>query len=555
MQFYRFAWVVLGAIGSGLILNAGPVSAVEANSKPFQVKLADGRKVSVRLRGNEHFRWLEDKHRLPVVRTSKGYEYAVHDSASKKLVASGHQLGHADPLGLGLASVPARAGADVKRRASETSPFVKRALEGRDLKGLVNMLVVLMRFKDHQDKKLPTPQEVEILMNRPGGDPTLAPTGSYRDFVHENSYCQFDILAHVVGWVDLPETEAYYAGGDSGLSGGRLDEAQRAALDYIEQDPNLGIDFSTFDRDHDMAVGAVMFLHSGYAAEDTTGEDADIVRDNRIWSHKSGTPLWKSKSGLTVNNYFTASALYGTDGTEPCRIGVLLHESAHLGALDDHYDNHNGSDRSAGVGYWSLTGDHRGFDQSQRFPSHLSAWCKIQLGWIRPTEITKSGEYRIGAVERTPEVFKVSLCFPDGEYLLIENRQPILFDRAMPPGIGGQGGLAIWHIDEAKEDNTEPGHPGLTGWPENGRHFKQALLQADGEYGLELPKNRDGNSGDGNDLFRRGFVDRIGLGDTGKFPNTDAYQNGEIRRTGIVISEISDSAEEMTFRVTFSSPR
>ena len=79
MQFYRFAWVVLGAIVSGLILNAGPVSAVEANSKPFQVKLADGRKVSVRLRGNEHFRWLEDKHRLPVVRTSKGYEYAVHD--------------------------------------------------------------------------------------------------------------------------------------------------------------------------------------------------------------------------------------------------------------------------------------------------------------------------------------------------------------------------------------------------------------------------------------------------------------------------------------------
>ena len=555
MQFYRFAWGVLGAIVSGLILNAEPVNAVEANSKPFQVKLADGRKVSVRLRGNEHFRWLEDKHRLPVVRTSRGYEYAVPDVASKKLAASGHQLGHPDPLSLGLAPLTQRAAAEEKRPAPERAPLVTRAIEGRELKGLVNMLVVLMRFRDHKDRKLPAPQEIEILMNRPGGDPILAPTGSYRDFVHENSYRQFDILSHVVGWIDLPETEAYYAAGDSGLSGGRLDEAQKAALDSIERDPNLGINFATFDRDHDMAVGAVTFLHSGYAAEDTTGDDADTLRDNRIWSHRSDNPVWKSQSGFTVNNHCTASALYGSDGTEPCRIGVLLHESAHMGNLDDHYDNHNGSDKSAGIGYWGLMGDHRGFDQSQRYPSHMTAWGKSQLGWIRPTEITKSGEYRIRAVERTPEAYKISLGFPDGEYLLIENRQPIQFDRALPPGIGGHGGLAIWHIDETKEDNSQPGHPGVTGWPENGRHFKQALLQADGEYDLEHPTNRDGNSGDGNDLFRRGFVDLLGPGDTGKNPNTDAYQNGVIRRTGIVISEISDSADEMTFRVTFSSQR
>lgn len=555
MHFVRSWFVVLGAIVASLMLNAGSADAVDANSKPFQIKLADGRKVTVRLRGNEHLRWLEDKHRLPIVRTPNGYEYAIHDADSDKLAASGHKLGHADPLSLGLAPVSSRASAAKKKRAPIQAPLVKRAKENRALTGTINKLVVLMRFRDHKDRQLPTPQDVEILMNRSGGDPILAPTGSYRDFIHENSYRQLDVLAHVVGWVDLPETEAYYAGHDSGLSGGKLDEALRAALDKIEGQPELGVDFATFDRNQDMAVGAVLFLHSGYAAEDTTGEDADIVRDDRIWSHKSGTKVWTSKSGHIVNNYFVASALFGSDGVEPCRIGVLLHESAHLGALDDHYDNHNGANRSAGIGYWCLTGDHRGFDGTQRYPSHLCAWSKIELGWVKPTEITEPGEYRIRAVERAPEIYKISRGFPEGEYLLIENRQPIGFDQKLPEGTTGRGGLAIWHIDEAKEDNNEPGHPGIVGWPENGRHFKLALLQADGQYDLELPTNRDGNFGDADDLFRRGHVDRLGPGDNGKFPNTDTYQNGVIRRTGIVISEISDSAEEMTFRVAFPPSR
>lgn len=523
--------------------------AVDANSQPFSVKLSSGQKSVLRLRGNEHFRWLEDQRHFPVIKTDTGYEYAVPDPATSKLTASGHKLGSVDPLKLGFQpQLPTKVPAP-QQKAHARSPFVARAAENRDLTGNVNVLVVLMRFRDHATRKLPTAAEIEIIMNRPGGDPVLAPSGSFRDFVHENSYRQLDILSHVFGWIDLPETEAYYAGGDSGLSGGRLDEALKYALNHIDQDRKSGLDFATFDRDKDQAVGAVIFLHSGYAAEETIGENLDAIRDQRIWSHKSGMPIWKSQSGHTVNNYYTTSALFGSEGDQPCRIGVLLHEAAHLGALDDHYDNHHAHDKSAGVGSWCLTGEHRGFDGSQRYPSHLSAWCKIQLGWVKPIEIAKSGEYRIHAVERTPEVFKITHGFPAGEYLLIENRQPIGFDQNIPAGVGGRGGLAIWHIDESKEDNSEPGHPGIDGWPEDGRHFKLSLLQADSEYELELPIITDGNGGDGDDLFRRGFVDRLGPGDVGVFPNTDAYQGGVIRQTGIVISDISDSAEEMTFRV------
>ena len=77
-------------------------------------------------------------------------------------------------------------------------------------------------------------------------------------------------------------------------------------------------------------------------------------------------------------------------------------------------------------------------------PGHYSAWTKIELGWVDPIEIVLDGEYCAQPVELQPDIYKISHNFPEGEYLLLENRQPIPTDfdeRFWEPG-----GILIYHI-------------------------------------------------------------------------------------------------------------
>jgi hypothetical protein len=81
-------------------------------------------------------------------------------------------------------------------------------------------------------------------------------------------------------------------------------------------------------------------------------------------------------------------------------------------------------------------------------PLHFSAWCKEQLGWLKPAVIdpTMKQKLILGPVEESPrECFKV-LIRPDGsEYLLLENRTKRNFDRDLP----GEG-LLVWRVVDGR---------------------------------------------------------------------------------------------------------
>jgi M6 family metalloprotease-like protein len=388
----------------------------------------------------------------------------------------------------------------------------------------------MLRFADHRRRPLPKRTAIDKVWNASGGHPVVAPTGSLRDLLLENSYGALTFDSTVVGWVDLPETERYYAGNTSGL-GGPIVEAITSALDAI--DP--AIDFREFDGDGDGFVDAIAFVHSGYGAEwggvDAYGTDYT----NRIWSHSWSIPTWMSLEGVRVSSYQISTALWGTSGKEPTHVGVVAHETGHMLGLPDLYDTDGGS---AGVGVYGLMGDSWGVTGDQLNPPHLSAWSKVALGWITPTRADTPGTYALPQVEATPAVVRIDTGFPSGEYLLIENREPTGTERTLP-----QGGLAIWHVDEAKPDNNSEGYLGQPGWPENGRHYEVALLQADGRYDLE----RGVNHGDATDLYHAGGVSTV---DPTTVPDTNAYQGGLVIDTGNHISLVSAAGPVMTFRLS-----
>lgn len=508
----------LATLPSAYAINANPNIVLETQP--------DGTSIQIQVRGDEHFHWNEDKQGYTILKHNGWYKYAKKGK-NGRLEASEHKVGKANPKALGLqkklkpsAAVQAE---NSKRVASDTEQ--QRIAPS----GTIKNLVVMIRFANHSGRTLPTTSDVDVLFNQAGGDPQLAPTGSVRDVYLENSYSQFNLQSDVQVWVDVSNTEAYYANGQSGDS--TLWEALREALGKLDQTVN----FSDYDSDGDGKIDAIAFLHSGYGAE-WGGTDSDGASQNdRIWSHRWAmqSQAWTSEEGIVVDDYHISPALWGTSGSDIGRIGVIAHETGHFFGLPDLYDTDGGG---SGIGSYGLMANSWDFQGTQYCPPHFSPWSKTQLGWYNPQVISASGEYTLRNAAQNPDVYKITAGFPSGEYLLIENRQNSGFDCTIP-----QGGLAIWHIDESAGFNTE-GYPGQTRWPTNGNHYQVALLQADGNYDLE----KDVNRGDGGDVYQALSNNAIYPG-PGGHPNTDTYKNGVVNQTGNSVFNISMSGEAMTF--------
>jgi M6 family metalloprotease-like protein len=378
-------------------------------------------------------------------------------------------------------------------------------------------------------------------MNHQGPHP-LAPTGSVRDAFLENSYGKLDLESVIVDWVPIPFSEAYITDGESGLTI-RFHDAIREALNYVELN-NLA-DFSYFDADQDGEIDAITFLHSGYGAERGGPDEYGTYEGGRVWSHKWGlSKPFVSNDGIKVQKYHISTSLWGLRGGAIGRIGVIVHEMGHFLGLPDLYDpdEYGGT----GLGSWGVMSNSWGFDWQQYYPCHGSAYMKAELGWLDVHSPTPG----VNKISRTtdhnpahPQIYRIDEGFPEGEYLLIENRQPYGLDSLIP-----QGGLIIYHIDEAAALHNE-GFPGQPGWPSNGNHYAVSIAQADGMYHLEGGLNGL-NAGDAGDPFHGAGVNSLTpCFDEGSchYPNTDSYQNGVVSRTNVQITDISNSGDVMTF--------
>ena len=521
-------------------------TAVMADPRPFEHTQPDGTKITLRLRGDEFFHWYEDMEGFTVLREGNRFIYGTFDSQNQ-LAPTIWNAGEIDPRILGLVPhmlpPPERRPANLNHGLQLHRPWLAEP-RNKQAKiaalGDVLNLVILCKFSDHVfGTHTRAREDYDVLFNQPGGDPVLAPTGSVRDAYLENSYNLVTLQSTVLAWVTLPQSQAYYAGTNTGLGADYPNSASKMVEDALALVDPL-VNFGQFDNDNDGYIDAISIIHSGYGAE------VNGAPTNSIWSHKGNLPNdWTSADDngsavkVKVNTYHTEPALWGINGTDITRIGVICHELGHFFGLPDLYDTDATGGQSAGLGAWCMMANSWGFTGDQLRPPHFSAWCKAILGWTTPFESLDPATFILGQAETFAHSAKITRGFPPGEYLLVENRQPVGMDVNIPAG-----GLAIYHIDESVGTNSNEGFPGQPGWPGNGNHYKVALLQADGLFDLE----RNANEGDAGDLYRATGVTRLAPGTS---PSSDSYQGFGTCASGNIISGVSTSAVTMSFSYSF----
>src|SRR2546427_9395489 len=88
-------------------------------------------------------------------------------------------------------------------------------------------------------------------------------------------------------------------------------------------------------------------------------------------------------------------------------------------------------------------------------PAMFSAWSKIRLGWFTPTSgpFDVVADTPIPAIETHAFAYRLDTVVSPSEYFLIENREPIDFDAALPAH-----GLLIWHVDDSRPNNADDAH-------------------------------------------------------------------------------------------------
>src|SRR3989454_3005303 len=309
--------------------------------------------------------------------------------------------------------------------------------------GTVRVLVLLVDFQDVPPAAGPPGAVFDGFYND-----ASAGAKSFRADYTEVSLGALTVQATVIPtWFHSVHPMSYYGADSSRPPDDANGPIYRLVTETVQlADPS--VNFATFDSNGDGVVDHLTVIHAGAGQE--SGGISDLIWSHR-WAVLDADPSTPGSQALIADGV----QIYGyTMESEDSPLGVVAHEFGHDLGLPDLYDTDYSS---AGAGIWDIMsgGSWTGVPAGTS-PAHFSAWSKIRLGWPTATDVTTSliGT-AIPQVETTGgEVFRLGIAgtFP-AEYFLIENRQPVGFDAALPGS-----GLLIWHVDESQTSNDVDTH-------------------------------------------------------------------------------------------------
>ncbi|MBM4249642.1 MAG: M6 family metalloprotease domain-containing protein [Euryarchaeota archaeon] len=359
--------------------------------------------------------------------------------------------------------------------------------------GEAKVLAILVSFSDKSNSSAHTPKFFEDLLYN-------ASASSMNKFFRDNSYNLFNVTGNVTTkFYAMSNTLAYYGTYEtSSPPPGGYGNSQNLTYDAVMA-ADSDINYSDYDQDKDGYLDHLVIIHAG-------GDQASTGVSTDIWSHAWGLNALAVKlDGVWINAYTMLS--------EDDPVGVFVHEFGHDLGLPDLYDTDYSSD--GGCGRWEVMASGS-WNNAGKSPSMLSAWCRQELGWLKP-EVVNADTAGLAAkrVFDNQTAFKIWANNSNNEYFLVENRQQTGWDSYLPGS-----GLLIWHINESAPGNKRDS-------------FRLVDLE-------EWDNNN--NAANANDAWRSNST---GFTPTSA-PNSNDYSG---KRTDIRIFNISGSGATMYFDV------
>lgn len=407
----------------------------------IQVVTSDGKSVNVELLGDERIRYAraDDGTYYVLNKTTGRYQEISRDSivssAAKRYASASHRF----------------------------SPFARRAeTASSTFSGNKRGLVILAEFPNKQFSMSDPVALYRKITNEPDYHDNGF-QGSVRDYFKAQSGGKFILDFDVAGPVMMSQPYGYYGNDEEKDISEMVIEACKGVQDSI--------DFSRYDWDDDGEAEEVFVLYAGYGQN-----DYDSSNDSLIWPLMS--TLEEDRKALKINgtkiNTYACSNELRYDG-KIAGIGTFCHEFSHCMGFPDVYDVQNKG--SFAMDAWDLM-DYGNYNGDGYLPAGYTAYEKTMCGWLTPVEL---GKESVDVTDMKPladggQAYLIRHPQYENEYFLLENRQPVGFDKQLPGS-----GVLITHVDYDK-DAWEANAVNTLGLYSNyyNDHLRLTLVPADG---------------------------------------------------------------------------
>lgn len=430
------------AVFLAMLFFAGKLYAVEAYPHKIKYPQPDGKTiVTLTMRGDERVHWAETDDGYTLVYNAQGYfVYATLDH-SGDMVPSQHVATEIAARSTEVNDFLARTPKRLRYSRSQVEYMLSlwqirdskaKSLEKSNTSGTVRILVIMMQYPNRQFVK--TQQQINNMFNQVNYSAENA-RGSVHDYYQEASYGQLNLVADVVGPYTCNYNSRHYGSHGEGSAA----QGSEFATEAMRKAAAGGADFSRYDSDNDGVVDCVHIIFAGYGQESGGG-------DSVIWSHKWQASERVVNNGKYARTYSCSPELSGNSGTKISHIGVPCHEIGHVLGAPDFYDiDYADNGQYPGMGNWDIMagGSWNGTPhEGGNSPAHHNAYTKAYIyHWVNPVVLSGYDTLTLQPMSTdSGSFYRINTATPN-EYYLIDNRQKIGYDTAIP----GHG-LMFYHV-------------------------------------------------------------------------------------------------------------